>query len=468
MKGLGRLLTDGVTAAAVKAAPEGSKLYLVGGVLRNIALGAPFAPDYDFSFDGDTRSLAADVAALLGGSFFPLDEENGVWRVVSKGKLEATVDITPTIGGEIAADLAKRDFTINAIALQLLPEPVEPLVADPFGGLDDAGSRLIRAVSDAVFDDDPLRLLRAVRLSAEYGLVIEKGTWDALVSKAPLISNVSPERARDELVRLMNCTGASSGIRLLRSSGLMQELIPETKGWEDIGGYDLMGHSMSVLDEAGSLLRNISEETFPGLSARLVELFARPTPVSNVVLFRLAALLHDFGKAQTLTREDGRLRFTGHDAAGARRVVEVMERLRFSRRNSSLLAALVKNHHRVFMLASLKERTFRAKSHFFRATGGEPGVMLLCLALADARATRGGEDPDLLEAVLETLRFYYEVFLVKKPAPLLTGRDVMESFGLSEGPLVGEVLRKVGEGVETGAVRNRKEALEYAGKWLRR
>jgi len=349
----------------------------------------------------------------------------------------------------------------------LSPEPAEQLVVDPFGGIIDAGARIVRRVSGAVFDDDPLRLMRAVRLSTEYGLVIEESTWERLVSRASLISNVSPERARDELVRLMNSPGASIGVRLLLSSGLMGELIPETKGWDDVDGYDLMGHSLAVLDEAGSLLRNISEETFPGLSGRLTELFARPAPVSNAVLFRLAALLHDFGKAHTLTREDGRLRFIGHDAEGAKRVAKVMERLRFSRRNSALLAALVKNHHRVFMLASLKERTFRARSHFFRATEGEPGVMLLCLALADAKATRGGEDPALLEVVLETLRFYYDVFLVKRPAPLMTGCDVISSFGLSEGPLVGEVLRKVSEGVETGAVRNELEALEYAGKWLR-
>ena len=161
------------------------------------------------------------------------------------------------------------------------------------------------------------------------------------------------------------------------------------------------------------------------------------------------------------------MRFIGHDSEGAKRIPEVMERLRFSRKNASELALLVKNHHRVFMLASLRERSYRAKGHFFRAMGGESGLMLLCLALADARATRGGEDPELYEVVLEMMRFYYGVYIKVKPAPLMTGRQVMDAFRVPEGPQVGQILRKMNEGVETGAVRNRKEAVAYIKKWLK-
>ena len=467
LKGLEGLKGDRVIEAAGRAVPASSGLYLVGGVLRNIALGAPAAPDYDFSFDGDTRALAAAVSAALGGSFFALDEQAGAWRVVSRGD-GFTVDFTPTAGGDIVADLGKRDFTVNALAL-----PVkdffhgEPLVIDPFGGVGDAGAAVLRKVCDSVFDDDPVRAMRAVRLSMRYGLKIEQDTWDLLVSKADLLSQTSPERARDELVALMTCANSSEGVKLLYASGLMEVMVPEMKGWKDISGYDLLSHSLRALSEADELLGGISEDTFPGLSDRLREYFMRPASVPGSVLLRLAALFHDFGKAYTLTREAGKLRFIGHDSEGAKRIPEVMERLRFSRKNASELALLVKNHHRVFMLASLRERSYRAKGHFFRAMGGESGLMLLCLALADARATRGGEDPELYEVVLEMMRFYYGVYIKVKPAPLMTGRQVMDAFRVPEGPQVGQILRKMNEGVETGAVRNRKEAVAYIKKWLK-
>ena len=468
LKGLECLRRDRVLESTRKAAPEGSQVYLVGGVLRNIALGAPPAPDYDFSFNGDTKALAASVAAALGATFFALDEEAGAWRVVSKGPPLVTVDFTPTINGDILSDLGKRDFTVNALALSIgRPFDDELLVIDPFGGIKDAQARVLRRVSDPVFDDDPLRVMRAIRLSTQYLLDIEKETWASLVSKASLLSSSSPERARDELVRLLSCPNASNGARLLRDSGLMEVLVPEMKGWSDVSGYDLLSHSMLVLNEADKLLDNISEETFPGLSDKLNEYFMRPLPVPNAALFRLAALFHDFGKAYTLTREAGRLRFIGHDTEGAKRMPEVLERLRFSRRNSIELAALVKNHHRVFMLASLKEKTCRAKAHFFRAAGGESGVMLLCLALADARATRGGEDPELLQTALEMLRFYYGEYVLKKPEPLMTGRQVMDAFHVPEGPEVGRVLRKMNEGVESGEIRDKKDAIAFIRKWLK-
>ncbi|MCC6502123.1 MAG: HD domain-containing protein [Deltaproteobacteria bacterium] len=453
--------------AARKAAPAGSELYLVGGVLRNIALGAPLAPDYDFSFNGDTCALASAVAGILNGSSFALDEEAGVWRVVSKGPPLLTVDFTPTLGGDILVDLGQRDFTINAIALPVNHLHDYQVVIDPFGGIKDAHARVLRKVSDLVFDNDPLRMMRAVRLSTQYRLEIEKETWESLVSKASLLSSTSPERARDELVRLFSCSRASTGVSLLCDSGLMEVLVPEMKGWADVSGYGLLSHSMSVLREADKLLENISEETFPGLSDKLTEYFMRPSPVTNAALFRLAALFHDFGKAYTLTREAGKLRFIGHDTEGAKRIPEVLERLRFSRRNSAELAAIVKNHHRVFMLASLKEKTYRAKAHFFRAAGAEAGVMLLCLALVDARATRGGEDPELFQAALELLRFYYGEYLPKKPEPLMTGRQVMDTFHVPEGPEVGSILRKMNEGIESGEIRDKKDAAAFIRRWLK-
>lgn len=454
-----------IEAACAAAGPESPGLYLVGGTLRNAALGRPPAPDYDFSFIGDTKALSRAVSERLGASFFALDEGAGAWRVAVRGGL--TVDFTPTAAGGITADLGKRDFTVNALALPVVDFLAGGLsVIDPYGGVDDAGASVLRTVSSSVFDDDPVRLMRAVRLSTRYALAIERQTLGLLASKAHLVTRTAPERARDELVSLMGCANSAEGAALLFSSGLMAALVPETRGWADISGYDLLSHSLAALAEADRLLAAVSDGTFPGAPERLKEFLFRPAPVPASVILRLAALFHDFGKAYTLSRESGRLRFIGHDSEGARRLAGVMERLRFSKKSSTELAMLVREHHRAFTLASLRERSFRAKSHFFRATGGGSGLLVLCLALADARATRGGEDPSLYEVVLEMMRFYFDVYSVEKPPPIMTGRQVMETFGVPEGPAVGEILRKMNEGVENGAVTGRKEAVAYVRKWL--
>ncbi len=460
---------DGIVKGVFSIAED--RVWLVGGVLRNLALCSPAAPDYDFAVMGDTAALARAAAARFGGTPFALDEEAGAYRVVVKGGGAATLDFAPLSPGGIVEDLSKRDFTVNAMAVELrsLFGEGRPLLIDPFGGLDDARDGILRAVSPGAFESDPLRMLRAVRLSSRYGLRIEAATRSVISGKAGLVVRSSPERIRDELKALFTGSGTAGGIRLLYDTGLADAVIPETSGWKDVDGYDLLSHSLSVLEEAEAILGNMDEDAFPGFSGRLREYFSgREGELSNQALFKLAAFFHDAGKPLAMSREEKRLRFIGHDTKGAETVSNLLERLRFSRKTSGAVSFFVSNHHRVFMLAGLKERSYRARGHFFRASGGSGGLLLLCLALADARATRGGEDPELLSVVMEMLGFYYGSYLRKKPKPLLTGDEIMEAFGVTEGPIVGEIIREIDDGVERGEIRNRKDALRLIREWLKR
>ncbi|MBW7956799.1 MAG: HD domain-containing protein [Deltaproteobacteria bacterium] len=467
-EGLASLANDRVVKGVFSAAE--ARVWLVGGVLRNLALSAPAAPDYDFAVMGDTAAFAKKAASSFGGTPFALDEEAGAYRVVVKGDGAATLDFTPLSPGGIEEDLAKRDFTVNAMAVDLrsLFEGNGKLM-DPFGGLDDARAGVLKAVSAGAFDSDPLRMLRAVRLSSQYGLRVEDGTYYLIREKAGLIERSSPERIRDEFKALFANSGTANGISLLYDTGLVNTIIPEISGWPDVDGYDLLSHSLAALREAESILAKMTEEAFPGFSERLREYFSgREGELPNHAILRLAAFFHDTGKPLALSREEGRLRFIGHDTRGAEAVKGLLERLRFSRKTSNVVSSFVANHHRVFMLAGLKERSYRAKGHFFRASGDSGGLLLLCLALADARATRGGEDPELFSVVMEMLDFYFGPYSRKKPKPLLTGDEIMEAFGVEEGPIVGEVIRELNEGVEKGEIRNRKEALKHIRDWLKR
>jgi len=466
---LERLIRDPVIRETASAL-NGIEAYLVGGSLRNLALSVPVVPDYDFAVKGDTRALAERIAERLGGTPFALDVEAGAYRVAAKRDGKAlTLDLTP-LKGSIEEDLSKRDFTVNAMAVELssLLSASGPLI-DPLGGIDDAGAMLLRMASSSAFDEDPLRMLRAIRLSRQYGLEITPETFEAIKEKAGIIIRVSAERVRDEIRELFIARGTAEAIETLYSTGLVDAIMPEIQGWADVNGYDLRAHSLAVLRESEKLLSDLSEETFPGFSERLKGYFAgEDGQLPRNCLFKLAAFFHDFGKPYAMSRVEGRLRFIGHDTKGSLLVKELMLRMRFSKRTANEVSFLVRNHHRVFMLATLKEPSFRAKGHFFRASGDDGGIMLLALALADARATRGGEDPELYSLALEMLSFYYGTYTRKKPSPILTGREIMDTFGVGEGPAVGEIINEINAGVESGLIKNRKEALRHIREWLKK
>jgi len=465
--GLSALRRDALLKAVYKAL-DGTPAWLVGGVVRNLVLSEPSAPDYDFAVKADVKGAALRIAERLNGSCFLLDEETSTWRVAVKKKTGTITFDFALVKDDILRDLSLRDFTVNAMAVGLreLFER-EASVIDPTGGLLDADARVLRMTSPEVFVSDPLRILRAFRLSLQYGLEIEKETRRSLTQNALLLKEVSAERIRDELIFIFSGKGTADTIRALYDASVIASVFPEFRGWGDIGGYDLLEHSLKTLDEAESLVNNITDDTFPGVAKELKAHLGRKTGhIEKKVVFKLAAFLHDAGKELVISREEGRLRFIGHDFEGAKAVSAALKRLKFSNRTAGTIAGLVKNHHRVFGLAQLTERTFRAKAHLFRASSGADGVDLVCLALADARATRGGEDTALYHIALDLLEFYFRVYSKKKPKPLLDGKEVMRIFKVKEGPKVGAILVFINEGVEKGLVSDKKEAVEYARERL--
>ena len=472
---------------------QGIKSYLVGGFVRDMLLGRDTA-DIDIAVATDALEIAPKVATTLGGKYVLLDKVNRVGRVVlaneeapsTRGQWE--LDFS-TFSGDIEQDLARRDFTIDAMAIDLRKiahQPLRPsILIDPFNGWSDLHQGTIRAVTETVFELDAARLLRAVRLAAELGFTIDKGTEALIHRYSYLIANVAGERVREELLRLLAVPQAGQLLPYLDELGLLTAMIPELtqlKGGEQPKEHfwDVFDHSLKTVAAVDFLLRQgdweyASEDVLATApwSTMLTQHF--DSEVSNGstrrLLVKLAALLHDIAKPQTKAIEaDGRLRFLGHAKEGAAIAANILERLRFSAKEVKLVEIMVRHHLRPGQMSHDGLPSPKAIYRYFRDTG-EAGVDILLLSLADHLATRGPhlnlaqwqQHTQMVEYVLSQ-RFQKESLVV--PPKLVDGHDLINIFGMSPGPKIGEFLEAVREAQASGELATREEALVYIREHL--
>jgi poly(A) polymerase len=426
-----------------------ARAYLVGGYVRDRLLGRE-SHDVDFAVEGDALGLARSVADWMRGSFVPLDDERGTGRVVTRDEhgQRLFVDFAVLQGGDITVDLSRRDFTIDAIALDI--GDLSRFI-DPYDGRGDLEAGRVRAVSEAAFRDDPLRTLRAVRLAAELSLRIEPRTEEWIQRDAGLIAAVSAERVRDELSKILAQPGAADNLRYLDELSLLGVILPETEGAERSLGvvraledlYAVLRPSSFVLHHSDRLLSHLSQFT-SGDRQRLV-------------LLKLVVFLRG--------------------GEWGRRVGLALRRLRFSRGEVNLGRIVAAQWGRLGQLRAAEALTRRDVYCFFRDTG-EVGLDLVFLFLADRLASRG-VSPDLdqigaaapwegdLKFATALLQDYYERHTeVISPPKLIGGGDLMETFGLEEGPRLGELLEAVREAQAAGEIRTRQEALDYVERDL--
>ncbi len=466
---------------------QGIEAYLVGGCVRDALLGRS-SRDFDFVVLGRALPLARRVANHFGAAFYALDAERDTGRVIfsgDEGSEPCYVDFASARGGSLLADLALRDFTINAIAVRL----DDGQLVDPQGGRADLDACVLRAVSDRVFHDDPLRTLRGVRLAAELGFEMEPHTEALLRQAVPLLASVSAERARDEFCKVLSLPGAAESLERLSELGLLSILLPEVEALRQVTQSaphyfsDAFTHTLEAVRWAEVIIAALQpgQETclaalglsslrrFP-LAAHLAQCISSAR--SRATLLKLSALLHDVGKPATRTVEsDGRVRFLSHEKHGARLAGQALTRLRFSVREVRLVQTAVTNHMRSMFMSARRFPSRREIYRFFRDTG-EFGVDTALLALADHRAVWGaGLQPErwahLAEVVTLLLTHWYERReQTIDPPRLISGRDLMAYFGLEEGPRIGEMLEAVREAQVAGQVRTREEALDWVAQVL--
>jgi putative nucleotidyltransferase with HDIG domain len=443
--------------------------------------------------------LARSVANQTQGAFFPLDEASDTGRIVyvHADGTRARADFAAYRRPDLASDLAARDFTINAIALD--PRTNESL--DPLGGLKDLREKRIRACSPESLTDDPVRILRAVRQAASLGFNIQlKPMVDEGCSATA--TRVSPERLRDELLKMLGGERPATSLRALELLGALPYLLPELPALKSVSQpvphvHDVWAHTLAVVAHLEGILASLQPGRTPGEDTDLFEglvsmrlgryrqHFAAhfsPDPASESTprsLLFFAALYHDIAKPQTRALHEGRVRFLGHDELGARVAGERARALRLSNDDISRIKAIVAHHMRLhFFTNRLATRgtppSRRAIYRFFR-DAREAGVDLCLLGLADLRGTYEQTLPqELWTACLDVCRLLLENWWEKPqetvlPPSLVNGHDLIAELGLAPGPEVGRVLEAVQEAQATGGLppgATREDALAFAAAWL--
>jgi tRNA nucleotidyltransferase/poly(A) polymerase len=463
-----------VTAARriAREALGGREAWVVGGAVRDELLGRG-TDDVDIVVDGDVRAAARAVARAARGPAFELSDEFGSWRVLAPDRAWQ-IDLSPVRGGSLSADLALRDFTVNAIA--------EPLAGgvrvDPHGGAEDLAAGRLRAVGPRALADDPLRVVRLVRLAAELALTPDEETSALARASAPDTAGVAQERVFGELKRIIAGDRVIASLALMDRIGLTAAILPELqelRGVEQNRYHhaDVHAHTIEVLEQAIAL-QSDPGAVFGDDAEAIRAVLAEPLgdEIDRGFALRLGALLHDAAKPATLgRREDGTPTFIGHDREGAALAREVLTRLRASEKLKGHVAALARHHLRLGFLVHEMPLSRRSLYRYLKTT--EPvEVDVTLLSVADRLATRGRKAQESIAKHLDLAREVMPAALAWRAqgrrAPLVRGDELASALALENGPELGRLLAEIDEARFAGEIATAEEAIGFAARLLER
>ncbi len=436
-----------------------SRSWIVGGALRDELLGREVT-DIDIAVEGNPEDAARELAAELRGPVFQLSEAFGAWRVVDR-RGGRVYDFARLQGETIEADLAKRDFTVNAMARQREGGDL----IDPLGGRADLEARTLRVLGPGAYENDPLRPLRLARFAAELGFAPDPETERLTAEAAPLVSEASGERVFAELRRLLVAPRALEGLALADRLGLVRAVLPELADLHDVDQshyhhLDVYGHTVEVLERLIELENEASGELREVLDEPLADELTRGEAL------RMGALLHDIGKPATHhVREDGRVTFMGHDRLGQEMVRAICRRLRTSERLCRFVEAVTRHHLVLGFLVHERPLDRRAVYRYLERTSPVE-VEVTLLSVADRRATRGKNAERAIDAHLELAEELMPAALEwrrRGPPPVpVRGDELAEELGIEPGPELGRLLAHLSEAAYAGEATDRQQAIDLA------
>jgi len=459
-----------------QAAVRRSAILLIGGAVRDALLGQPLH-DLDFAVQGNPIGLGRAVADALDGDFYVMDAERGTVRVLLKTP-QVMLDFAACRGADWAADITARDFGMNAIGYDLAAQSL----FDPAHGVEDLQARRVRAVSTSAIDDDPVRALRAIRQAHQLGFEIEAETVRQVQAIGERLLNPSAERIRDEVLAMCALPNAALALRQLDGLGLLRLIVPEVEAMRDC--TQSPPHRFTVLEHTFWVLQRLDEVIALGaqafdlsqgdVEAHVAQLHAQlnqPTANANrAAILRLATLLHDCAKPVVRSIDaDGRIRFFGHEAQGAKLAETRLEALRLSGDEVVQARRTIRHHMRLNQFARMPgPPTLRAVYRWVRDVG-ECAPELTLFAMADCYGKRGPDtatedcQPSQRMATRALLQYYQRFAPAVAPSLLLTGKDLLE-MGLAPGPQMGKVLNELREAQMADEITN----VAAAREWVKR
>ena len=433
--------------------------WIVGGALRDELLGREVT-DIDIVVEGDPERAARELAKELRGPVFRLSEAFGAWRVVDRRE-GRVYDYAPLQGETIEEDLAKRDFSVNAMARR--SEGSE--LIDPLGGRADLEARTLRVLGPAAYENDPLRPLRLARFAAELGFMPDAETERLTSEAAPRVAEASGERVFAELRRLVLAPGAVQGLDLADRLGLLDSVLPELADLHEVEQshyhhLDVYGHTIEVFERLVELEREATGELREVLDEPLADELTRGEAL------RFAALLHDIGKPAThQVREDGRVTFMGHDRLGEQMVRTICRRLRTSERLCRFLEGVTRHHLVVGFLVHERPLDRHAVYRYLERTSPVE-VEVTLLSVADRLATRGKNAERAIDAHLDLAGELMPAALEWRrsgpPRVPVRGDELAAALGIDHGPELGRLLDQLAEAAYAGEATDRQQAIDLA------
>jgi poly(A) polymerase len=498
--------------ALLRTTLAGRDAWLVGGSVRDAILGRDSGAalgrhsdsasghrsgDFDVIVADDPAPLARALARAAGrAASFALSEDFGAWRVVARDGTWQ-IDLERMRGATVQEDLRQRDLTINAIAQPLAGgEPIDPL-----GGLADLRERRLRMVAAQAFQEDPLRVLRLVRIAVELDFAIEPRTLRTASEAAAALHRVAGERVFAELSRILAAPRAVQGIELMGEVKATAAVLPELQELRGVqqSRYhhrDVYGHTLEVLEQTIALQRDPhaildtgrerrprertggsrergdgKREDSADLGDEVAALLVQPLAdgLTRGEALRWGALLHDIAKPATRATVpfSGRVTFMGHDTLGAQLAHELLGRLRVSERLRAYVAALVQHHLRLGFLVHEPQPLARETVFTYLHTCEPVEVDVTLLSVADRLATRGAKAQEAIAAHMALARAMLADALRWRaaggaPKPLWRGDELARELGIPEGPRLGELLAELARAQYVGDVRTSAQALDFA------
>ena len=456
-------------------------VYIVGGYLRDLLLKKK-SLDVDLVVSKNAGSFSRKLANIIKGNSFVLHEDMQIYRVAVFDNPDLKyIDISLMQGKNIEQDLRQRDFTINALAVDINKfDNLKKNLIDNFNGTKDLKTKRIHAVSKDIFLQDPLRILRAFRIASEYNFTISAETIKLMKKTVPTLANIAKERIKTEFFRILNCNNSAKYLAIMDDLGILNILFPTIKDMKASAKNfyyhpkGLFQHCFQTYEALEKILINIDKyfsKTKDTLLKQLNENYSEYVTAKSLLKF--AALFHDCAKPECAKKMDNKMRFLGHEHLGAKKTAQIMKSLKMSKKEISFVKHIIAEHMRPSNLTKAPVVTIRAQHRLFRDLK-ERTPDILILAMADWHSYRNlkvkvypAKVLKQQEKTVAEIIFNYFDFINKKPkVKIIDGNILMKEFKLKPGKIIGDLLSHINALYDDGKIKDKKQALFFAKSQL--